>query len=64
MKKDVFVGSERHHIFFWVVPADVAGTWRWSLTAGNDQINPEMEITQQFNKVQASSCPELRRALR
>jgi len=46
------------------VPADVAGTWRWSLTAGNDQINPEMEITQQFNKVQASSCPELRRALR
>jgi len=53
MEKDVFVGSDRHHIYFWVVPADVAGTWRWSLTAGNDQINHEMEITQKFNKVRA-----------
>lgn len=53
MEKDVFVGSDRHHIYFWVVPADVAGTWRWSVNAGNDQINYEMEITQKFNKVRA-----------
>ena len=51
MEKDVFVGSDRHHIYFWVVPADVAGTWRWSVNTGNDQINYEMEITQKFNKV-------------
>jgi SAM-dependent methyltransferase len=53
MEKDVFVGSDRHHIYFWVVPADVTGTWRWSVNAGNDQINYEIEITQKFNKVRA-----------
>ncbi len=53
LEKDVFVGTDRHHIYFWVVPADIAGTWRWAVDAGNHRINYEMTITQQFNKVQA-----------
>jgi len=53
LEKDVFVGSDRHHIYFWVVPADIAGTWRWAVNVGNDQINYEMEVNQHFNKVQS-----------
>jgi len=49
IKKEVFVGSDKHNIYFWVVPADVSGTWRWTLPEGKKQVHYEMEITQEFN---------------
>ncbi len=53
LEKDVFVGSDKHHIYYWVVPADIAGTWSWSVPSGNSLEHYEMEITQNFSEVWA-----------
>jgi SAM-dependent methyltransferase len=53
IEKEVFVGEDRHKIYFWIVPADVAGTWRWTLPKGSSDMNYEMELTQKFNQVWA-----------
>jgi len=52
-EKEVFVKSDRHMIYFWVVPADVAGTWRWTLLENNSGMNYEIELRQKFNQVWA-----------
>jgi len=53
VEKEVFVGSDRHKVYFWVVPADVSGTWRWTLPENNSGMNYEMKVTQKFNQVWA-----------
>lgn len=52
-EKEVFVNEDRHVIYFWIVPADVDGTWKWTVTQGNNQVHYEMEITQEFSEVWA-----------
>jgi SAM-dependent methyltransferase len=52
-EKEVFVNEDRHVIYFWIVPADVSGTWRWILPENNSGMNYEMELTQKFNQVWA-----------
>lgn len=53
LEKEVFVGSDRHEIYYWVVPADVSGTWRWTLSQDKGDMNYEVEINQKFNQVWA-----------
>lgn len=52
-EKEVFVNDDRHVIYFWIVPADVSGTWRWTLPENNSGMNYEIELTQKFNQVWA-----------
>jgi len=52
-EKEVFVGSDRHQIYFWIVPADVTGVWKWTLPEENGLRHYEIELTQKFNQVWA-----------
>ncbi|MBD3413892.1 MAG: methyltransferase domain-containing protein [Candidatus Aminicenantes bacterium] len=52
-QKDVYVSNDKHKIFFWVVPAEVSGIWRWAVPMEDKQLHYEMQITQKFNKVWA-----------
>jgi hypothetical protein len=40
-------------IYFWIIPADVAGTWRWTIPENNSGMNYEIELRQKFNQVWA-----------
>ncbi len=39
------------YIHFWIVPAKVAGNWRWSLPAGAGTQDYELALAQQFQKI-------------
>ena len=44
--------SNGHKIYFWVMPANVSGTWEWTLPGEKDRY--ALTISQQFQKVSAS----------
>jgi SAM-dependent methyltransferase len=39
-------------VYLWIVPADAAGHWRWRLRFAGREIDYELVLTQQFQKVQ------------
>lgn len=41
----------KHSIFFWVIPADIAGTWTWPLQWGRKATNAILRINQNFQKI-------------
>jgi len=41
-------------IFLWIVPANVAGRWRWRLEAAGQALDYELTATQRFQRVQGS----------
>jgi hypothetical protein len=41
----------RSEIFFWVIPARVAGTWRWDLSMGGKPLAYEVTLDQKFQVV-------------
>ena len=42
-------------IFFWIIPAKVAGTWRWDLTVGGKPQPYEVTLDQKFQVVSGSA---------
>ena len=42
---------KKTYIQFWVVPAKVAGTWRWSVPVGNRSYDYEVALSQHFQVV-------------
>jgi len=40
-----------HTVFFWVVPANVSGSWKWTLPINNEEKKFEMEVQQKFQRV-------------
>jgi precorrin-6B methylase 2 len=42
------------YIHYWVVPAKVAGTWRWSVTTGEGAQECELTLVQQFQALSGS----------
>ncbi|MGH8618302.1 MAG: SAM-dependent methyltransferase [Burkholderiales bacterium] len=38
-------------IYFWVVPAEVAGTWKWTMPVGRAQQTYELGFTQRFQEI-------------
>jgi SAM-dependent methyltransferase len=43
--------SSDHFVYYWVVPADVAGTWRWSVPAPPGDQRYTLRLHQRFQKV-------------
>jgi hypothetical protein len=39
------------YIHYWIVPARVAGTWRWKLPAGGRTVDYELELSQSYQMV-------------
>ena len=45
---------EGNHVFFWVVPADVAGAWEWTLPGDAGGRSYALQLTQKFQKVEGT----------
>ena len=42
---------ESHTVYFWVLPANVSGTWEWMLPASKDKRHYILNIDQKFQQV-------------
>ena len=40
-----------HHVYYWVIPADVAGTWHWSVPTPTGEQRHTLRLQQRFQKV-------------
>jgi SAM-dependent methyltransferase len=43
--------NNNHSIYFWVIPANVTGTWEWTLPAGKKEAHYRLQIDQKFQMV-------------
>jgi hypothetical protein len=44
----VMVNEQSHTVYFWVVPANVSGTWEGASTAGAEKLSFKLELDQHF----------------
>lgn len=47
-------GPPRSMVYLWVMPANVAGTWRWQLPVGGGMTGYEVTIAQRFQRLEVS----------
>jgi hypothetical protein len=47
--------DKKSKIFFWVIPANVAGKWRWELPVGGKAAVFELTLAQNFQKIAGSA---------
>jgi SAM-dependent methyltransferase len=48
---EVEMERRTHSIYFWIVPANVSGTWKWTSQTGRDNDKYVLKIDQQFQKI-------------
>jgi hypothetical protein len=48
---DVTSDYESYTIYYWVVPANVTGTWEWTMPASSRKERYILQLDQQFQKV-------------
>lgn len=46
--------ADNRSVFFWIIPANVAGTWRWSTKTPSGARRYELRLQQRFQKVQGT----------
>jgi hypothetical protein len=46
--------DKKSKVFYWVVPASVAGVWRWRLDQGGTAQDVEIELKQNFQKLEGT----------
>jgi SAM-dependent methyltransferase len=44
----VMVNEQSHNVYLWIVPANVSGTWEWTMNEGNKKIPYILEFQQHF----------------
>jgi hypothetical protein len=50
-KPDKYAAYKEHGIYFWVVPANVNGSWSWSVADGEQSHRYELRLGQRFQTV-------------
>ncbi|MBD1879706.1 class I SAM-dependent methyltransferase [Trichocoleus sp. DQ-A2] len=45
------VGSRIHRVFYWVIPAQVTGTWQWNMQSVGSKNPYTLQLRQQFQEV-------------
>ena len=48
---EVKMERRTHSIYFWIVPANVSGTWEWTSPARSEKDRYVLELNQQFQKI-------------
>lgn len=48
---EVKMEHRTHSIYFWIVPANVSGMWKWTSRSGKDNDKYVLKIDQQFQKI-------------
>jgi SAM-dependent methyltransferase len=50
---EVKLERRTHNIYFWIVPANVSGTWKWNTSNESENAPCVLELHQQFQKIEA-----------
>jgi SAM-dependent methyltransferase len=50
----VAVDDETHNIYFWVVPANVTGTWEWAMPSARKETPYKLQMNQIFQSVKGT----------
>ncbi len=48
---EIYTGRRNHKVYFWVLPANVYGTWEWIMSDGNDKRRYVLNMDQKFQQV-------------
>lgn len=46
---------DRHSIYFWIIPANVTGTWNWTMDAGSKKKDYSLKLDQNFQKIEGTA---------
>jgi SAM-dependent methyltransferase len=49
----VTVNEVSHNVYFWIIPANVSGTWEWTWVENSKKVHYLMELEQQFQRLSA-----------
>lgn len=50
----VQVGSRPHLVYYWVVPAQVSGTWEWNMPTASGEERYKLQLSQEFQRVKGT----------
>lgn len=51
---EVELERRTHDIYFWIVPANVSGTWKWNSSQGSEKVEYLLQLEQQFQKIEGT----------
>ena len=46
---------DRHNVYFWIIPANVTGTWNWTMDAGSRKKDYALELDQNFQEIEGKA---------
>jgi SAM-dependent methyltransferase len=46
---------DRHSVYFWIIPANVTGTWEWKMAAGAEKKDYSLQLEQTFQKIEGKA---------
>jgi len=46
---------DRHNVYFWIIPANVTGTWNWTMDAGSKKKDYALELDQNFQEIEGKA---------
>lgn len=49
---------DRHNIYFWIIPANVTGTWNWTMDSGSEKKDYELRFDQNFQKIEGTALED------
>ena len=50
-KPDKYAEISKHRIYFWVIPANIAGSWTWPIKMGSRTTDVTLRLNQNFQKI-------------
>jgi len=50
-KLELESGGRIHDVYFWILPANVSGTWEWTMSAGDEELQYKLNLNQKFQQV-------------
>jgi SAM-dependent methyltransferase len=50
-KPDQYAEISKHRIYFWVIPANIAGSWIWPMKMGSRTTDAILQLNQKFQKI-------------
>jgi ubiquinone/menaquinone biosynthesis C-methylase UbiE len=53
---EVKLARRSHSVYFWVVPANVSGTWKWTSSTAPKEEQYALELNQRFQKISGTLC--------
>ncbi len=46
---------DRHSVYFWIIPANVTGTWNWTMDAGSQKKDYTLKLDQNFQEIEGDA---------